>query len=248
MDATYKTCKLALPLFFLVVRTNVGYSVVAEFIIQQEDTTSISEALSILRNKWDQLDIEVGNFMIDCQQSEENAIRAVFPDSVVYLCAFPQTAGMASGGSWTPRTAWVTTRPTVWDFLEWWGTQKPKMRTRKRWWPSRSLIVWSRYPNFRNYYSKPVGSKEEGKHNERVGRYWYICLLVGGGKVLSNLFAGCGSKPIALGGNSTTTRTTGLRPRTKRLNILFLNCCRNMSMSRLIYLLVQVFVPAQMAK
>ena len=62
--------------------------VVAEFIIQHEDTTSISEALSILRNKWDQLDIEVGNFMIDCQQSEENAIRAVFPDSVVYLCAF----------------------------------------------------------------------------------------------------------------------------------------------------------------
>ena len=83
MDATYKTCKLALPLFFLVVRTNVGYSVVAEFIIQHEDTTSISEALSILRNKWDQLDIEVGNFMIDCQQSEENTIRAVFPDSVV---------------------------------------------------------------------------------------------------------------------------------------------------------------------
>ena len=26
MDATYKTCKLALPLFFLVVRMNVGYS------------------------------------------------------------------------------------------------------------------------------------------------------------------------------------------------------------------------------
>ena len=32
--------------------------------------------------------LKVGNFMIDCQQSEENAIRAVFPDSVVYLCAF----------------------------------------------------------------------------------------------------------------------------------------------------------------
>ena len=88
MDATYKTCKLALPLFFLVVRMNVGYSVVAEFIIQHEDTTSITEALKILRKRWDKCDIEVGNFMIDCQQSEENAIRAVFPDSVVYLCAF----------------------------------------------------------------------------------------------------------------------------------------------------------------
>ena len=83
MDATYKTCKLALRLFFLVVHMNVGYSVVAEFIIQHEDTTSITEALKILRKRWDECDIEVGNFMIDCQQLEENAIRAVFPDSVV---------------------------------------------------------------------------------------------------------------------------------------------------------------------
>ena len=88
MDATYKTCKLALPLFFLVIHMNIGYSVVAEFIIQHEDMTSITEALMILRKRWDECDIEVGNFMIDCQQSEENAICAVSPDSVVYLCAF----------------------------------------------------------------------------------------------------------------------------------------------------------------
>ena len=62
MDATYKTCKLALPLFFLVVCTNVGYSVVAEFIIQHEDMTSITEALMILCKRWDKCDIEVGNF------------------------------------------------------------------------------------------------------------------------------------------------------------------------------------------
>ena len=49
MDETYKTCKLALPLFFLVMKTNVGYSVIAEFIIQHEDTTSIIEALDILK-------------------------------------------------------------------------------------------------------------------------------------------------------------------------------------------------------
>ena len=88
MDATYKTCKLSLPLFFLVVRTNVGYSVVAEFVVQHEDTTSISEALSILKANWDKEGIAVGNFMIDCLQSEENAIRGVFPESRVYLCAF----------------------------------------------------------------------------------------------------------------------------------------------------------------
>ena len=78
MDATYKTCKLALPLFFLVVPMNVGYSVVAEFIIQREHMMSITKALTILHKRWDKCDIEVGNFMIDCQQSEENAICAVF--------------------------------------------------------------------------------------------------------------------------------------------------------------------------
>ena len=88
MDTTYKTCKLALPLFFLVIHTNVGYSVVAEFIIQHEDMTSITEALTNLRKRWDECDIEVGNFMVNCQQLEENVIHAVFPDSVVYLCAF----------------------------------------------------------------------------------------------------------------------------------------------------------------
>ena len=95
MDATYKTCKLALPLFFLVVRTNVGYSVVAEFIIQHEDTTSITEALKILRKRWDECDIEVGNFMIDCQQSEENAIRAVFPRQCCVSVRIPLTSGVA---------------------------------------------------------------------------------------------------------------------------------------------------------
>ena len=88
MDVTYKTCKLALPLFFLVVKTNVGYSVIAEFIIQHEDTTLITEALDILKERWDKEGIKVGNFMINCQQSEENAICGVFPESCVYLCRF----------------------------------------------------------------------------------------------------------------------------------------------------------------
>ena len=66
----------------------MGYSVVAEFIIQHEDTISITEALSILQTWWEKESINIGNFMIDCQQLEENAIHAVFPDSVVYLCAF----------------------------------------------------------------------------------------------------------------------------------------------------------------
>ena len=168
MDATYKTCKLALPLFFLVVRTNVGYSVVAEFIIQHEDTTSISEALSILRNKWDQLDIEVGNFMIDCQQSEENAIRAVFPDSVVYLCAFHRLQAWLR---WIVNTKNGLSNYQTYcmGLLRAVGDAKTEDAYTKALMALQKSHVWSRYPNFRNYYSNQWAPKKEGKHNERVG-------------------------------------------------------------------------------
>ena len=45
MDATYKTTRYDLPLFFICVRTNTGYCVVAEFIVQSESVTDIEEAL-----------------------------------------------------------------------------------------------------------------------------------------------------------------------------------------------------------
>lgn len=37
MDATYKTTKYSIPLFFICVHTNVGYTVVAEFLCQNKD-------------------------------------------------------------------------------------------------------------------------------------------------------------------------------------------------------------------
>ena len=49
IDATYKAIKCDLPLVFICVRTNVGYCVVAEFVIQDETTQQILEALAILR-------------------------------------------------------------------------------------------------------------------------------------------------------------------------------------------------------
>ena len=88
MDVTYKMCKLSLPLFFLVVRTNVGYSVIAEFIVQHEDSQSIANALELLCAQWDANEITVGNFMINSQQSKESAIRGIFPESVIFLCRF----------------------------------------------------------------------------------------------------------------------------------------------------------------
>ena len=86
MDATYKTTKYALPLFFICVHTNVGYKVVAEFICQNEDSESIAEALAILKSWnpwWSPL-----YFMIDFSTTEINAIEKQFAGVAVYICDF----------------------------------------------------------------------------------------------------------------------------------------------------------------
>lgn len=86
LDATYKTTKYAMPLFFLCVNTNVGYKVVAEFMCQHEDEISISEALGILRG-WNQ-DWGPKYFMVDFSAAEIAAIETCFPGVVVYICDF----------------------------------------------------------------------------------------------------------------------------------------------------------------
>ena len=45
LDATYKTSKYALSLFFVSVKTNAGYKVLATFTTEEETTAAISEAL-----------------------------------------------------------------------------------------------------------------------------------------------------------------------------------------------------------
>ena len=49
IDATYKTTRYELALFFICVKTNVGYSVVAEFVGQSETSNNINEALTKLK-------------------------------------------------------------------------------------------------------------------------------------------------------------------------------------------------------
>lgn len=76
LDATYKTTKYALPLFFLCVKTNVGYQVVATFITQNETTKDIQEALQILKEwcpTWNPT-----HFMTDKCEAEINAVESVF--------------------------------------------------------------------------------------------------------------------------------------------------------------------------
>ena len=85
MDATYKTCKLALPLFLLVVKTNVGYQCVGTFVIETEDKVSLEEALTIIKKHLVDNDINVESFMVDCSPTEIGALREVYPGTVIVI-------------------------------------------------------------------------------------------------------------------------------------------------------------------
>ena len=49
IDATHETMRYDLPLFFVCVRTNVGYCVVAEFLTQSETAEAIQEVQQLLK-------------------------------------------------------------------------------------------------------------------------------------------------------------------------------------------------------
>ena len=86
MDATYKMTQYDLPLFFISVRTNTGYCVVAEFIVQSESCDYIKEALQILK-KWNP-DWHPKFYMTNYSEAEIGALEASFPGTTVYLCDF----------------------------------------------------------------------------------------------------------------------------------------------------------------
>ena len=80
LDATYKTTRYSLPLFFLVVKTNVDYQIVGSFVIQSETTDAIHEALSVLKSwnpKWNP-----SYFMVDYSEEEMSAIGKIFPGNL----------------------------------------------------------------------------------------------------------------------------------------------------------------------
>ena len=77
LDATYRTTRYAIPLFFVCVHTNCGYCVVATLILEREDTKSVAEALAallVMNPGW-----SPSAFMVDSSEVEMNAIASVFP-------------------------------------------------------------------------------------------------------------------------------------------------------------------------
>ena len=76
LGATYKNTKYAIPLFFVVLKTNVDYQVVASFSLQDETTSAVKEALLILRS-WNPF-WQPKCFMVDNCEEEINSIGHVF--------------------------------------------------------------------------------------------------------------------------------------------------------------------------
>ena len=77
LDATYKTTRYALPLFFVVVKTNTDYQIVASFVTQDETTDAIAEPLSFLKAWNPEWNPKI--FMVDNCAEEINAIESTFP-------------------------------------------------------------------------------------------------------------------------------------------------------------------------
>lgn len=76
MDATYRTSKYALPLFFICVPTNVGHSIVGSFLVSSESKVSIMEGLRKLQ-QWNP-DWAPRAFITDFDEREIQAIEEVF--------------------------------------------------------------------------------------------------------------------------------------------------------------------------
>ena len=86
LDVTYKTMKYEMPLFFISVRTNVGYGIMADFVVQEEMIEQILEALRVVQS-WNP-DWKPPYFMTDYSDTEIGAIESTFADCKVFLCDF----------------------------------------------------------------------------------------------------------------------------------------------------------------
>ena len=79
LDAIYKSTKYSLPLFFVVVKTNVDYQVVASFVVQDETTAAVTEALRII-NSWTP-ECDPKCLMVENCDEEIKSIGKIFPST-----------------------------------------------------------------------------------------------------------------------------------------------------------------------
>jgi hypothetical protein len=77
LDATYKTTRYSLPLFFLCVPTNQNFMVAATFLVKSETSEAIQEALEVIQG-WN-ADWLPQYSMTDFCEAEMSALKTVFP-------------------------------------------------------------------------------------------------------------------------------------------------------------------------
>ena len=68
---------ISIPLYFLVVKTNVDYQIIGSFATQDETSETLVEALSIIK-LWNQ-NWKPTCFMVDNCEEEITAIETLFP-------------------------------------------------------------------------------------------------------------------------------------------------------------------------
>lgn len=79
--------RYAVPLFFVCVRANVGYIVVAVFIPENDDVNSLEEALEKIKSfnpGW-----KPRNFLVDFAMAEITAIEKTLPSMFIVLVVLP---------------------------------------------------------------------------------------------------------------------------------------------------------------
>jgi len=77
LDAVYRGGRYPLPVYFLHVRTNTNYQIVAVIIVQQETQRSLVNALQVVR-RWNP-DVSPRYALIDLSEEELAAIQETFP-------------------------------------------------------------------------------------------------------------------------------------------------------------------------
>ena len=86
LDATYKTTKYALPLFFVVVQTNVNFQVCCVIVLQEESTEMIAKALKIIK-EWNPM-VSPKYAFVDFDEREITSLEIVFERVKVFLYNF----------------------------------------------------------------------------------------------------------------------------------------------------------------
>lgn len=86
LDATHKICKYTIPLYLLVVQTNVNFQVVAIIIVEDESSELLTQALDIVKG-WNP-EICPKYAMIDFDTGEIISLTSLFDGIKVFLCDF----------------------------------------------------------------------------------------------------------------------------------------------------------------